>query len=651
MDYKTTKGILQMRGMLFLQHGERCSSWLQYLLLLVLFCLGTMPAKAQFIGGNGRGDDKIGLTITTEGMVLIPVQFLGGNGRGDNKIGLTITTEGMVLIPVQFIGGTGRGDIVGTSSVLTTGGALCVNPTIAGVIAAAQSGTSPFNPVAFTSSSAASGETGTIEYKWQSSTTSSSMGFSDIASSNSATYDAGSLTVTTWYKRLARVGCSADWTGAVASNVLEVTLGSLGVSKISGKIGWRTDPTVGVINTTVALAGDGTGTVTTLSDGLFSLNVAGSNYIVTPTKTTGKLNGVTALDVARIAQVVGGTLPPFTDPYDFIAADINKSNTLTPTDASTLQNWLLSNPIALSQNKNSWRFVPTGTTFSTPYGSTAFWNFPEKYSYTGITTDQIEQNFIGIKMGDLVTPSVNPALKPAPAVPVVFTVPEMAISAGLTVEVPFRCDHFEDLVALQACFWFNPEVLALDAVLPASNMPMQSSNFGTWDLSEGRLRMVWAVASSETKTGSPEMFNLRFRVLQGGYLLSDVLNISQKDMEASAWHTDYRSEQVTLAYAPLTEAQQRGETVPGGVGFELYQNEPNPFVNKTAIGFHLPEATTATLTVYDETGRMVFTQKGDFAKGYNVLSLDRALLSTTGVLYYTLETATASATKKMIQMK
>jgi hypothetical protein len=55
--------------------------------------------------------------------------------------------------------------------------------------------------------------------------------------------------------------------------------------------------------------------------------------------------------------------------------------------------------------------------------------------------------------------------------------------------------------------------------------------------------------------------------------------------------------------------------------------------------------------VYDETGRVVFTQKGDYAKGYNVLSLDRALLSTIGVMYYTLETATASATKKMIQAK
>ena len=50
-------------------------------------------------------------------------------------------------------------------------------------------------------------------------------------------------------------------------------------------------------------------------------------------------------------------------------------------------------------------------------------------------------------------------------------------------------------------------------------------------------------------------------------------------------------------------------------------------------------------------GRVVFTQQGDFAKGYNAMVLDRSLLKTSGVLYYTLETATASATKKMIQMK
>ena len=103
----------------------------------------------------------------------------------------------------------------------------CTNPTSGGTIAAAQNGTTPFNPAAFTSTVAASGHSGTLEYKWQSSITSNSAGFADIASSNADTYDEGALTVTTWFKRLARVACSADWTGAVESNVIEVTVTSL----------------------------------------------------------------------------------------------------------------------------------------------------------------------------------------------------------------------------------------------------------------------------------------------------------------------------------------------------------------------------------------------------------------------------------------
>ena len=668
---KTKSSLFETMVSLLQRSGCRWSGRFSWTMMVLLSMVG-LEAQAQFVGGGGRGDylstvnsttevslpalylggvgrgDIVGTSSALSTEVSLPALYLGGVGRGD-VVGTSsaLTTE--VSIPALYLGGVGRGDVVGTSGALTTESAPCVNPTNAGVIAAAQSGTSPFDPAAFTSSSAASGETGTLEYKWQSSTTSSSADFTDITPSNSATYDAGSLSVTTWYRRLARVSCSADWTGAAESNVLEVTV-SAGTPKISGSIGWRTDPTVGILNTSVALAGDGTGTVTTLSDGLYSFDVSASNYTVTPTKTTGKLNGVTALDVTRLSQHVGGTLP-FTNPLDFIAADINKTNTLNTTDVSTLQNALLNNPIALNQFKSSWRFVPTETMFSTPYGSQAFWSFPEKRTFTGISTSQTNQDFNAVKVGDLVTPSVNPALKPASAVPVVFTVPDVALTPGVTVEVPFRCEHFEDLVALQACFWFNPEVMALDAVVPVANAPVQADNFGTWDLAEGRLRLVWAVATAETKAGNPELFKLRFRVLQGGYSLGDVLSISQKDMEASAWHADYRPERVALAYSPVTEARQRGEASTEGVGFELYQNEPNPFKDKTVIGFQLPTAASATLTVYDESGRVVLTQQSDFAKGYNAMVLDRSLLKASGVLYYTLETATYSATKKMIQMK
>ncbi|MCK6691121.1 MAG: T9SS type A sorting domain-containing protein, partial [Thermoanaerobaculia bacterium] len=83
----------------------------------------------------------------------------------------------------------------------------------------------------------------------------------------------------------------------------------------------------------------------------------------------------------------------------------------------------------------------------------------------------------------------------------------------------------------------------------------------------------------------------------------------------------------------------------------LYQNQPNPWLHRTQIGFYLPEASEATLTVFDETGRLLYGTTGDFGKGYNMFNLERELLNTTGLLYYKVETPTDSAVKKMIQTK
>ncbi|MEI6569376.1 MAG: LamG-like jellyroll fold domain-containing protein, partial [Verrucomicrobiota bacterium] len=108
-----------------------------------------------------------------------------------------------------------------STATVTVGGAY---PTSAGTIATDQTGCNPFNAAEITSSTLPSGHTGTLEYKWQLSTTSSSSGFSDIPSSDASTYAPGVISVNTWFKRLARVNCKADWIGAVESNVVAITM-------------------------------------------------------------------------------------------------------------------------------------------------------------------------------------------------------------------------------------------------------------------------------------------------------------------------------------------------------------------------------------------------------------------------------------------
>ncbi|MEM9918197.1 MAG: T9SS type A sorting domain-containing protein, partial [Bacteroidota bacterium] len=85
--------------------------------------------------------------------------------------------------------------------------------------------------------------------------------------------------------------------------------------------------------------------------------------------------------------------------------------------------------------------------------------------------------------------------------------------------------------------------------------------------------------------------------------------------------------------------------------FALYQNVPNPFKDETVVGFVLPQAASASITIYDVSGKVLRLIEGEYVKGYNEVSINRSDLSGAGVLYYTLETADYSATKKMIVLE
>jgi fungalysin metallopeptidase (M36)/fungalysin/thermolysin propeptide len=83
-------------------------------------------------------------------------------------------------------------------------------------------------------------------------------------------------------------------------------------------------------------------------------------------------------------------------------------------------------------------------------------------------------------------------------------------------------------------------------------------------------------------------------------------------------------------------------------GMILLQNRPNPFKDETLIGFNLPEATFATLTIFDVNGRALKVIEGNYNEGYNEIQISRSDLSATGIMYYRLMTNNGSVTKMML---
>ena len=123
-----------------------------------------------------------------------------------------------------------------------------------------------------------------------------------------------------------------------------------------------------------------------------------------------------------------------------------------------------------------------------------------------------------------------------------------------------------------------------------------------------------------------------------GVKLSEVLNISSRLTPAEAYDKQNESIGVKLSF---------GADVTQDLAV-LRQNTPNPFQDETLIGFYLPKAAKGTLTIRDTKGSLVYRTESNYVKGENKVILKQADLRASGVLYYTLETADFTDTKKMI---
>ncbi len=94
-------------------------------------------------------------------------------------------------------------------------------------------------PAAFSSIAPPSGAVGPLEYQWQLTTVSPTANFDDwlnVGSNNDTYTHMGTITQTTWFRRLARVCLTLTWETEASSNVVQVDVNPFTISTISGII-------------------------------------------------------------------------------------------------------------------------------------------------------------------------------------------------------------------------------------------------------------------------------------------------------------------------------------------------------------------------------------------------------------------------------
>lgn len=169
---------------------------------------------------------------------------------------------------------------------------------------------------------------------------------------------------------------------------------------ISGTI--MTEANIPVSGVTLRLQGTATDSMVTAADGRYLFEVEkGGSYTISPLKNNDSIpaKGLTTFDVLSIRKhLLGmGSLP---SPYKIIAAaEVNTdADSLVTTQDIVFIRWLILGNISKFPGNRSWQFVSSDYIF--PDSSQPF-SFDKTRTYTNIISTQTNQNFIGIKLGDV----------------------------------------------------------------------------------------------------------------------------------------------------------------------------------------------------------------------------------------------------------
>lgn len=376
----------------------------------------------------------------------------------------------------------------------------------------------------------------------------------------------------------------------------------------------------------------------TNQSGEYGFRLMPGEYFLQPFRTGDFRNGVTTSDLLLIQRHITG-VQALNSPYKLIAADVNRSGSIDAFDLLELRRLILGKIDGFSNN-TSWRFVPGNYVFVNPQAS-----YREDFN-NGKVTLQLEQDFtlmdyMGIKVGD-VTLSANPLInfqniEIRSGGGFVLQAENRRLEAGEEFIVELKSAEQRSIYGYQFTLDFDTKELELVEVEPIAP-EMSLENFGFRWLDNGRITSSWNQTELFNLEDDEIAFTMKFKA-KSQVQLSSAMEINSEFTPAIAIDQNMQEVPLSLEFT---------QKLPSLAAYELFQNIPNPFEEETMIGFNLPEAMNALITVYDNLGTVIHQIRGDFGKGYNTIQLNRKDLPYSSLMYYQIEAGSFKATKKMI---
>ena len=398
----------------------------------------------------------------------------------------------------------------------------------------------------------------------------------------------------------------------------------------------------------VSINHSGVAPVMTDGNGRFELKdvPAGADYTLSPKRDFDILNGISTFDLVLLNRHILG-FQAITSPYKLIAADANRSGTISTYDVVIIRKLILRKETSFPNN-TSWRFVRRNYDFENmekPLESA----FLETYDINNLPGSDMEiEGFTAIKIGDLngsaITSQnfVEGESRVATGTAKLSLADQQLVVAS-TIEIPINITDFKGLLGYQFALNFDTEILDFLKIIPSEMEGLNQNNFGLNFLDRGLITTSWEQpTAAENKVGKHTLFKLQFRVKKTSKL-SKAFGLDTRFMKAEAYLENGAALPDLMDVALLFEAENLASR-----DFKLYQNKPNPFSKNTIIGFELTQAEEASLSIFDVRGKRIKLIKNNFQKGYNELIINEKDLGTKGVYYYQLATSKGIKTRKML---
>ncbi|GAA5220822.1 hypothetical protein GCM10025777_14520 [Membranihabitans marinus] len=432
----------------------------------------------------------------------------------------------------------------------------------------------------------------------------------------------------TMYK-LTRVWNIRDWCSTIERdyeqlivfvvdpNCVVDTTGGGDVS-LTGTIATEENTEIGQVQVKAVLGSGSPLTAVTTGNGSYAFNLAqGSQVSIVPTKNIGHANGISTQDVIAIqGHVLQKSL--ITSDYKKVAADVDGNGEINGLDVLETRRMVLTPNREFASN-TSWRFFVNDG------------NMKESFESSNLSADQ-NVDFVGVKIGDVILSADASRSARSGLSSLNLNVADKVLKAGEVYRVNVTSENFNEITGMQYTLAYANNVVEIETI-DAGALNFTQDNYVKYQ--PGIITTSWSEATATSLAPNDVLFTLVIKA-KADVQLSDVLSLNDRVTMTEAYTSGQELKNVNLQFNGSSN------------GFALYQNTPNPYAGQTAIGFNLPEASDATLSVYDVTGKVLKVVEGAYGKGYNEVRLNSSDLNVSGVLYYQLDTDTYTATKKMV---